>query len=82
MADESPVPVIIYSVPANTGLDLDPEVAISLSEHPNIIGMKDSGGDVRWSLVYSWNYRIGNRAYHCYYLHNVLLVLDYDLDKI
>ena len=53
MADESPVPVIIYSVPANTGLDLDPEVAINLSEHPNIIGMKDSGGDVRGILVYS-----------------------------
>lgn len=59
MADESPVPVILYSVPANTGLDLDAEVAISLSEHPNIIGMKDSGGDVReWILliiIFSYN---------------------------
>jgi 4-hydroxy-2-oxoglutarate aldolase len=46
VADESPVPIVLYSVPANTGIDLSPEVVVKLSEHPNIIGMKDSGGDV------------------------------------
>ncbi|ELT93590.1 hypothetical protein CAPTEDRAFT_134600 [Capitella teleta] len=46
VADESPVPVILYSVPANTGIDLALDVVVRLSEHPNIIGMKDSGGDV------------------------------------
>ena len=46
MADSSPIPVILYSVPANTGIDMPAEVAINLSTHPNIIGMKDSGGDV------------------------------------
>ncbi len=46
VADASPVPVLLYSVPANTGLDLDPGVIISLADHPNIIGLKDSGGDI------------------------------------
>jgi len=40
------VPVILYSVPSNTGIDLAPEAVIKLSGHPNIIGLKDSGGDV------------------------------------
>lgn len=46
VADASPVPVILYSVPANTGLDLSPDVVVKLSSHPNIIGLKESGGDV------------------------------------
>lgn len=46
VADESPVPVILYSVPGNTGIDLSPDVIIKLSSHPNVIGVKDSGGDV------------------------------------
>ncbi|WAR21902.1 HOGA1-like protein, partial [Mya arenaria] len=46
VADESPVPVILYSVPGNTGIDLAPEVVIQLSTHPNIAGVKDSGGDI------------------------------------
>lgn len=46
VADNSPIPVILYSVPANTGIDLPAECIIKLSAHPNIIGLKDSGGDV------------------------------------
>ncbi|XP_071481438.1 4-hydroxy-2-oxoglutarate aldolase, mitochondrial-like [Diadema antillarum] len=46
VADSSPIPVILYSVPANTGIDLPVEVAVTMSTHPNVIGMKDSGGDV------------------------------------
>jgi len=46
VADRSPVPVVIYNVPAHTGLDLPAEVVIELSHHPNIVGIKDSGGDV------------------------------------
>lgn len=46
VADSSPVPVILYSVPSNTGIDLAPEVVIKLADHPNIIGLKDSGGDI------------------------------------
>ncbi|GAB6023424.1 4-hydroxy-2-oxoglutarate aldolase, mitochondrial [Chamberlinius hualienensis] len=46
VADASPLPVILYSVPANTTIDLDPDVVVALSKHPNIIGMKDSAGDI------------------------------------
>lgn len=46
VADASPVPVILYSVPGNTGLDLGTDAVRVLASHPNIIGLKDSGGDV------------------------------------
>merc|ERR1712135_117602 len=46
VADASPKPVILYSVPGNTGIDLSPEVALAMAPHPNVIGMKDSGGNV------------------------------------
>ena len=35
-----------YSVPANTGIDLSIDAIQILAKHPNIIGLKDSGGDV------------------------------------
>lgn len=47
VADSSPVPVVLYSVPANTGLELPLDAVMRLSQHPNILGLKDSGGDVR-----------------------------------
>jgi 4-hydroxy-2-oxoglutarate aldolase len=47
VADASPIPVMIYNMPANTaGLDLDAETILTLSAHPNIAGMKDSSGNV------------------------------------
>lgn len=47
VADASPIPVALYNVPDNTaGVDLDAETAIALSAHPNIVGMKDSGGNL------------------------------------
>ncbi|XP_010286631.1 PREDICTED: 4-hydroxy-2-oxoglutarate aldolase, mitochondrial, partial [Phaethon lepturus] len=46
VADASPIPVVLYSVPANTGLDLPLEAVLALAQHPNIVGIKDSGGDV------------------------------------
>lgn len=46
VADCSPVPLVLYSVPANTGLDLPVDAVLQLSHHPNIIGLKDSGGDI------------------------------------
>ena len=45
VADASPVPVFVYSVPAVTGYTLPIESAVELSRHANIAGMKDSGGD-------------------------------------
>ncbi|KAG7486021.1 4-hydroxy-2-oxoglutarate aldolase, mitochondrial [Solea senegalensis] len=46
VADSSPVPVVLYSVPANTGLELPVDAVVQLSQHPNIAGLKDSGGDI------------------------------------
>src|SRR5258708_29111007 len=47
VADNSPMPILLYSVPQFTGVALEaPEVA-ALSEHPNIIGIKDSSGSVQ-----------------------------------
>lgn len=46
VADESPAPLILYSMPALTGITIEPETAARLSEHENIIGIKDSSADV------------------------------------
>jgi len=46
VADRSPLPVMIYNVPGFTGYDIPAEVVIELAGHPNIIGMKESSGDV------------------------------------
>lgn len=46
VADASPIPILIYNMPACTGIDLDVETIVELSGHPNIIGLKDSGGNV------------------------------------
>jgi 4-hydroxy-2-oxoglutarate aldolase len=45
IADNSPVPILIYNMPAFTGIDLDVETISYLARHPNIIGMKDSSGN-------------------------------------
>ena len=47
VADASPIPVLLYSMPALTGIKIEPETIARLSEHPNIIGVKDSSNDVR-----------------------------------
>lgn len=46
VADRSPLPVIIYNFPQATGYDIPAELVIELAEHPNIVGIKESGGDV------------------------------------
>lgn len=46
VADASTIPVIIYNMPQNTGIDMSAEVIIAMSGHANIIGLKDSGGDL------------------------------------
>jgi len=47
VADASPIPVLLYSVPQFTGIALEPADVAALAEHPNIIGMKDSSGNVQ-----------------------------------
>jgi len=46
LADASPVPVLLYNFTAVTGVNLLPAAVSQLADHANIIGIKESGGDV------------------------------------
>jgi 4-hydroxy-2-oxoglutarate aldolase len=46
VADASPIPVLLYSVPQFTGVALEAKEVAILSEHPNIAGIKESSGDI------------------------------------
>ncbi len=46
VADASPIPVLIYNVPQNTGVVIESATIASLASHPNIVGMKDSSGNM------------------------------------
>ena len=50
VAGASPAPVLLYNVPAFTGVVIPPPVVASLAAHPNVIGLKDSSGDLGWML--------------------------------
>ena len=46
ISDRSPIPIILYNVPAFTGIDLEVETIRELAHHPNIIGLKESAGNL------------------------------------
>ena len=46
VADRSKLPVLIYNIPSATGYDLPVDTVVELSHHPNIIGIKDSSGNM------------------------------------
>ncbi len=46
VADESPIPVLLYNIPKYMHFRLDPDLVEQLAGHGNIVGMKDSAGDV------------------------------------
>jgi len=47
VADESPVPVVLYHIPKYVPVDLAADLVGRLVEHENIVGIKDSSGDLR-----------------------------------
>jgi 4-hydroxy-2-oxoglutarate aldolase len=47
VADASPIPILLYSVPMFTGITLETSEILALSEHPNILGIKDSSGSIQ-----------------------------------
>lgn len=51
LAEVTPLPVFLYSVPKVTGFELPMESAIRLAAHPNVVGMKDSGGESGRSIT-------------------------------
>ena len=46
VADQSTIPIMIYNWPQVTGVDIPAEAVIQLSEHPNIVGVKESSGNI------------------------------------
>lgn len=50
IADNTSIPLIMYNVPSRTGLNIDAETTILLSEHPNIIGIKDASSNIAGAI--------------------------------
>ena len=46
VAESSPIGILLYNVPQYTGVNMEPELMARLSHHPNIVGMKDSSGNI------------------------------------
>jgi 4-hydroxy-2-oxoglutarate aldolase len=46
VADESPLPVLLYNIPKYMHFRLEPELVAELARHPNVAGIKDSSGDL------------------------------------
>jgi len=46
VADRSPLPIVIYNFPQATGYDIPAEVVIELADHPNVISIKESSGNL------------------------------------
>jgi len=49
-ADASHCPILVYTVPSRTGVRIEPETLLRLATHPNILGVKDSTGDLHWAM--------------------------------
>ena len=52
VADASPIPVLLYTIPKYMHFAIAPEVVASLAKHENIVGMKDSSGDASLFVRY------------------------------
>ncbi|RQG96564.1 dihydrodipicolinate synthase family protein [Natrarchaeobius chitinivorans] len=48
VADESPLPLVLYNIPTCTGLRIEPETLESIATRENVIGIKDSSGDLEY----------------------------------
>jgi 4-hydroxy-2-oxoglutarate aldolase len=48
VAEGARIPVIVYNIPQNTGVTIEPELLIELAAHPNIVGLKESSGIISY----------------------------------
>ena len=55
LADHSLIPIILYNIPSRTCVNIDVSVVSQLSHHPNIIGIKDAGGDITYTQNIIYN---------------------------
>jgi 4-hydroxy-2-oxoglutarate aldolase len=52
VADESPLPVLLYNIPKYMHFKLPPELVAEMAKHPNVVGIKDSSGDLELLASY------------------------------
>ncbi len=45
-ADASPIPIMIYNFPLNTGINVEAGTVAKIAQHPNVCGIKDSSGNI------------------------------------
>jgi 4-hydroxy-tetrahydrodipicolinate synthase len=50
VADNINVPIILYNVPGRTGMTIEPETIYELSQHENIVALKDAVGDLNYTI--------------------------------
>lgn len=48
VADRAPLPIVLYTIPSLTNHHLRPDTVSTLAEHPNVVGIKDSSGDMSY----------------------------------
>lgn len=73
IADAVKTPVYLYDIPARTQNHIEPETAMILARHPNIVGIKDSGGTTETILEYlSVAKQVGDFEVYCAPDHLVL----------
>jgi 4-hydroxy-2-oxoglutarate aldolase len=46
VADASPIPILLYNFPINTGINLEADTVAKIASHPNVGGIKDSSGNI------------------------------------
>jgi 4-hydroxy-2-oxoglutarate aldolase len=46
VAENSPIPIMLYNMPGNSGINMSSKLVIKLSGHPNIVGVKDSSANI------------------------------------
>ena len=63
IADQSPVPIILYNVPSRTGMTIPIQVLERLAKYPKIIGIKEASGDISYVMAVA---RLLNEAFVLY----------------
>lgn len=51
IANSVNIPIILYTVPGRTHMDIAPQTVLELTEHPNIVGLKDATGDLGYTVA-------------------------------
>jgi len=67
IADDSPIPVLVYNIPKYTHIAVPPEVLVDLARHERIVGVKDSSGDPKNLAAYraavpQWSVLVGSAS--------------------